>query len=65
VPVTTVPKPVTVKTRSTGSRKGPSWRFSSTSRPMATRVFFSSSIPSPLREETGIMGASSRKEPAR
>ena len=63
VPVTTVPKPFMVNTRSMGSRKYAEESFAGTS--LATRASsrLSSSTPAPAFELTAITGASARNEP--
>ncbi len=65
VPVATVPKPFTVKTRSMGRRKWPAASFSGARRrPRAPAACRSSSSPAPVTELTGTTGAPSRNEPA-
>ena len=65
VPVTTVPKPFTEKTRSMGSRKWPEAFFSGTAA--AARSSSAAQLRKALRrstELTGTIGAPSRNEPA-
>ena len=65
VPVTTVPKPLMVKTRSMGRRKMPLKGFGGTCSASSARVARSSSLPARVTEEKRRMGASSRKVPFR
>ena len=61
VPVTTVPKPLMVKTRSTGKRGWPkSWRVG---RPpgRAASCVSKASMPAPVVADTGRTGASARQ----
>ncbi len=64
VPVTTVPNPFSVKARSTGRKSGPSAGRSGTSAASAASASTRRGSPSPVRAETGTMGAPSRKVPA-
>ena len=65
VPVTTVPCPFMLNTRSTGRRKMSLRRWGGSSSAMCTMCSRSASTPSPVADETGKMGAPSRKEPSR
>ncbi len=64
VPVTTVPKPFMEKTRSIGSRGGPSHGRVRADRASEASVRRNSGSPAPVRAETARIGASSRKDPA-
>ena len=57
VPVTTVPVPLGEKIRSIGKRGFPISRLAGAFLTFSKRIFFSSSIPSPVCDDTGMMGA--------
>ncbi|OPY07300.1 MAG: hypothetical protein A4E67_01261 [Syntrophaceae bacterium PtaB.Bin038] len=61
VPVTTLPNPFMVKTRSTGIRKNPLSTRSPIRRAVSSMAAASSATPSPVTAETGMIGAPSRK----
>ncbi len=63
VPVITVPNPLMVKTRSTGNRKIPPEERSSISPESLSRTVVNSEIPWPVADETGRIGAPSKKVP--
>ena len=63
MPVATVPKPFTEKTRSMGRRKWPAALFSGTARAARASSPRRSSSPAPVTELTGTMAAPSRNEP--
>ena len=58
VPVTTVPNPERLKTRSAGSRGRPRSRFGGVSARIRSRATCSSASPLPVRAETRTTGAS-------
>ena len=60
VPVTTVPNPCTEKVRSTGKRKIPWSGRTSTLATSASTAARNASIPSPVIDDTGTIGASSK-----
>ncbi len=64
VPVATVPKPLIVKTRSTGRRSTPVASRGVSARALAASWARSASRPAPVRADTGTIGASARNEPA-
>ena len=64
VPVTTVPKPFMEKTRSIGSRGGPSHGRAPADRANVASVRRRSGSPAPVRADTARTGAPSRNEPA-
>ena len=65
VPVTTVPKPLMVKTRSMGRRKIPVTGLGGTWAARSARVASRCSLPAPVTAEKRSMGAPSRKVPLR
>ena len=65
VPVTTVPIPFRVNTRSTASRGLPRSRGGGVCESTVDNSSFSSSIPSPVRDDTGTMATSSSGVPTR
>ena len=62
VPVITVPNPFMEKILSTGRRNGPCASVNSEEATSVSSVFMTSSMPSPVVEETVKIGASARKE---
>ncbi len=64
VPVTTVPKPSTVNTRSTGRRAGSSAARLGSSASAASRAASSSGVPAPVTALNSTMGAAASAVPA-
>ena len=65
VPVTAVPRPASVKERSTASRKRPSFGRDVVVAAAASRRAASSARPSPVTAETGMISAPSRPVPSK
>ena len=63
VPVMTVPNPFMLNTRSTGSLNKPTEERLGIFSQNTSSVFMNSGIPSPVTEDTGTMGDSSKKVP--
>ena len=63
--MTTAPKPLTEKIRSTGKRKGPKASVKSEEATSRSISFLTASRPAPVTAETGTSGASARKVPVK